>query len=254
MIFSLVLILIVSFLIFYFRLYLFLYPKNRLPILMYHKVEKSSPDDLTVDLANLEKQFKYLSESGYRSIFFSEIQIPAKRRIILTFDDGYKNNFDYLPSLLEKYHLKATIFIATRFIQQGYENYEIMTFQNLKDLNENYFEIGLHSHSHENFRNVSVDFIEEDLRLNREILDQHGVKYQNILAYPYGKYYKSHPEKGQLFSVLKKLGITFAVRIGNKVNFFPTQDPYELCRIDVKGSDTLLKFRLKLIFGRLKFF
>ena len=221
---------------------------------MYHRIEKETREDLTVSLENLERQFKYLKENHYSSKFFSEINTLSKKSIIITFDDGYKNNFDYLPLLLEKYDLKATIFIPTKFIQEGYKDYELMTFQDIRNLNEKYFEIALHSHSHENFRNISTEYIENDLKNNMQILDSENIKYSKVLAYPYGKYPKKNPEKAAFFSVLNKIGIEFAVRIGNKINYFPTKKPYELFRLDIKGKDSLIKFKLKLIFGRLKLF
>ncbi|GAA4148942.1 hypothetical protein GCM10022217_00310 [Chryseobacterium ginsenosidimutans] len=221
---------------------------------MYHQIEKQTHEDLTVSLENLEQQFVYLNKNNYSAKFFNEIHTSAKKSIILTFDDGYKNNFDYLPSLLEKYNLKATIFISTKFIQEGYKKYEMMTFEEIRSLNENYFEIALHSHNHQNFRNMSADSIEKDLKNNMQILDSENITYSKVLAYPYGKYDKKNSKKANLFSVLKNTGIEFAVRIGNKINYFPTQKPYELCRIDIKGKDSLIKFKLKLIFGRLKLF
>lgn len=242
------------FMIIYFRLYLYLFPKKRLIILMYHQIAEESHEDLTVSVTNLEKQFKYLSKTKYHSKFFSELNIPCRRSIIITFDDGYKNNEMYLPYLLEKYKLKATLFIATEFIQKGYKNNEMMTFEEIRNLNRNHFEIALHSHSHENFRNISADFIGNDLQKNMQILDDENIQYSKVLAYPYGKYPKKDPEKKDVFSVLQHLGIQYAVRIGNKINYFPTRKPYELCRIDIKGKDTLIHFKLKLIFGRLKMF
>lgn len=254
MILYLVLFLLIIFIIVYFRLYLFVFPKNRLTILMYHQVKKETDEDLTVSLENLEKQFQYLRKKNYKSKFFSELNTLGKKSIILTFDDGYKNNFDYLPSLLKKYGLKATIFIPTKFIQEGYENSEMMSFEDIRNLDKTYFEIALHSHNHQNFRNIPVDFLENDLKTNMQILDRENIGYSKVLAYPYGKYPKENVEKMKVFSVLKNLGIEFAVRIGNKVNYFPTQKPYELCRIDIKGKDSIIKFKLKLIFGRLKLF
>ncbi|WP_415329111.1 polysaccharide deacetylase family protein [Chryseobacterium sp. MMS23-Vi53] len=221
---------------------------------MYHQVERETDEDLTVSLENLEKQFQYLRKKNYKSKFFSELNPLGKKSIILTFDDGYKNNFNFLPSLLEKYDLKATIFIPTKFIQEGYKNYMMMNFEDIRNLDKNYFEIALHSHDHQNFRNISVDFIENDLQTNMQILDNENIGYSKVLAYPYGKFPKKRAEKMKVFSVLEKLGIEFAVRIGNKVNYIPTQKPFELCRIDIKGKDSLIKFKLKLIFGRLKLF
>lgn len=245
---------IVLFLAVYFRLYLFLVPENRLVILMYHQIEKETREDLTVSVENLEKQFRYLSRKKYRPKFFSEINVPARKSIIITFDDGYKNNEEYLPALLKKYDLKATIFIPTRYIETGYKDYRMMTFEDIRNLDKDYFEIALHSHGHQNFRNVSAEYIEEDLITNRQILDREHIPYSRVLAYPYGKYPKKNPEKAAVFSALGKSGIDYAVRIGNKINYFPSKTPYELCRIDIKGKDSMFHFKLKLIFGRLKLF
>lgn len=240
--------------IIYFRLYLYLFPQKRLSILMYHKVEKESEDELTVSVENLERQFKYLREKKYRSLFFKEIHSVSEKKIIITFDDGYYNNYEFLPALLEKYDLKATIFISTGFIENGYHENKMMSFEDLRNLNTNFFEIALHSHLHQNFRTLNIREIEKDLIANMQILESHQINYSKILAYPYGKYPKNGENQNLLFHTLKKLGIDFAVRIGNKINYFPNARPYELCRIDIKGSDSLQKFKLKLILGKLKLF
>ena len=254
MILYLIILILAVFTALYFRLYLFAFPHNRLVILMYHQIEKESREDLTVSLKNLEQQFSYLSRKKYTPHFFSELTVSTKRNIIITFDDGYRNNLEYLPSLLKKYNLKATIFIPTGFIEKGYKNYQMMTFDEIRSLDKNYFEIALHTHAHENLKTISFDLIEKDLEKNMQILDAHHITYSKVLAYPYGKYPNKEEEKSAFFSVLKKIGIDFAVRIGNRVNYYPTQHPYELCRVDIKGKDSIIKFKLKLIFGRLKLF
>ncbi len=254
MVLYLISVLLTVFIVGYFRLYLFAFPHNRLVILMYHQIERESHEDLTVSLENLEQQFSYLSRKKYTSRFFSELHTTSKKNIIITFDDGYKNNYEYLPSLLKKYNLKATIFIPTAFIEKGYKNYPMMTFEDIRNLDKNYFEIALHSHAHENLRNASPDFVEKDLKKNMKILEAQNIVYSRVLAYPYGKFPDKEEEKSAFFSILKKIGIDFAVRIGNKVNYYPTQHPYELCRVDIKGKDSIIKFKLKLIFGRLKLF
>ncbi|WHF51231.1 polysaccharide deacetylase family protein [Chryseobacterium gotjawalense] len=248
------LVIILVLFIIYFRLYLYLFPKHRLIILMYHKVEKEAEDELTVSVENLEKQFKYLREKKYRSLFFKDIQSESRKKIIITFDDGYYNNYEFLPALLEKYDLKAIIFISTGFIENGYHENKMMSFEDLKNLNPNFFEIALHSHLHQNFRTLNIREIEKDLIANMQILESHQINYSKIVAYPYGKYAKNKENQNLLFYTLKKLGIDFAVRIGNKINYFPNAQPYELCRIDIKGGDSLQKFKIKLILGKLKFF
>ncbi|WP_164463296.1 polysaccharide deacetylase family protein [Chryseobacterium sp. G0201] len=221
---------------------------------MYHNIHENSFDDLSVEVSNLDKQFKYLNKRKYTSIFFSEIHHPITSKVIITFDDGYKNNFDYLPDLLAKHNLKAVLFISTHFIQHGYDNNIMMTFEELRSLPSNLFEIGLHSHSHKDFRTLTMEQAEDDLKMNMKILNEEKINYCSVFAYPYGKYIKEKNQKEIFFNILKKLGINVAVRIGNKVNSIKTTNPFEVCRIDIKGQDSLIKFKLKLILGKLNFF
>lgn len=241
------------FIIVYFQLYLLFFPKERLIILMYHKIGKQSEDNLTVDINNLEKQFAYLSNKKYSSLFFNDIYTSVEKKIIITFDDGYRNNLEYLPKLLRKYSLKAVIFVPTFFIENGYEDNLMMSFDEIRCLPSDIIEIGLHSHFHRNFRNISLQQAEADLQTNMKLLSKHQIKYSKVFAYPYGKYIKNG-SKQSFIDMLKRNGIHSAVRIGNKINHIYNINPFELCRIDIKGSDSITKFKLKLLFGKLKFF
>lgn len=237
----------------YFRLYLYLSPKNRLTILMYHQIKPESNDPLTVTLENVEKQFRTIREKGYDSLFFNDLNHGQYRKpLIITFDDGYANNAEYLPELLEKYNLKATIFIPTALVQNGYEEYQLMCFNQVQNLDPNRFEIGLHSHKHINYRHITPAEAEEDIRQNIEILDRHGIPHSKVFAFPFGKMPKDAGDKRALHAIFEKLDIRYAVRIGNKINRFPTEKKYELCRVDIRGNDNLVRFKMKLIFGKLK--
>ncbi|MBB6372697.1 polysaccharide deacetylase family protein [Chryseobacterium shigense] len=92
-------------------------------ILMYHKIlpekEITSRDLLTVSAENLEEHLRYI-KNNYNTIFFNDLKpgCQLKHKLILTFDDGYLNNLQYLVPLLEKYKLQATIFIPTELIQK----------------------------------------------------------------------------------------------------------------------------------------
>lgn len=241
----------------YFRLYLFLFPKNRLTILMYHQIDFTSDDDLVVTLENLEKQFSYLQKKNVISLFFSDLPKNKNRskKIIITFDDGYYNNYLYLPPLLEKYNLKATIFIATDFIENGYKSYKIMSYEDLRNLNHNkYIQLGLHTHSHFNLSCLNSNEVKNDIETNILKLEKKNIQINKILAYPYGKFPKEKVLQADFFTCLKQLDIEYALRIGNRINYFPTKNNYLLNRIDIKGKDSLLTFKLKLILGKLKLF
>ena len=74
------------------------------------------------------------------------------------------------------------------------------------------------------------------------------------MAYPYGNFPRKEPQKTQFFEELVKQNIAYGLRIGNRLNKLPLKNNYELNRLDIKGEDSLFKFRMKLKFGKLSLF
>ena len=226
---------------------------------MYHKVlpEKkiSGKDLLTVSAEDLEKQFKYI-KNNYNTLFFNDLKANSqlKHKLILTFDDGYLNNLQYLVPLLEKYCLKATIFIPTKLIQESEtdENRQLMTFDEIRSLNPGIVEIALHSHSHKNFSEISLQEAADDIHENIRTLEEKAIPFTKVLAYPYGKFPKKGAQKKEFFSILEKAGIISAVRIGNNIDYYPWKNKFEIKRIDIKGGDSFDVFKWKLRLGKIK--
>lgn len=223
-------------------------------ILMYHCVlpEKEIKDknDLTVSRENLEKQLFYI-KNNYNTLFFKDLESnkSLENKLILTFDDGYYNNVQHLVPLLEKYGLKATIFIPTQLILNDTSR-TFMTFKEIKNLNPDLIEIALHSHSHRNYAQISLQEAEEDIIENIKTLEKYEIRFTKILAYPYGKF-PIH-KKNEFFNMLEKAGITAALRIGNNIDTYPWKNKFEIQRIDIKGSDNLSVFKWKLRLGKIR--
>ncbi|MDR2236826.1 MAG: polysaccharide deacetylase family protein [Chryseobacterium sp.] len=228
-------------------------------ILMYHKVQPekniSGKDTLTVTVEDLEEQLQYI-KNNYTTLFFNELEAnrTTERKLILTFDDGYLNNLQYLIPLLEKYRLKATIFIPTELIQKD-ENSEqrtMMTFEEIRSLNPECVEIALHSHSHRNYSQISLQEAHDDLRKNIRTLEEQKIPFTKVLAYPYGKFPKKGQAKTDFFSMLEQNEIISALRIGNNMAYFPWKNKFEIKRIDIKGGDSFGVFKWKLRLGKVK--
>lgn len=234
---------------------------TRLPILMYHNVsEDKDSSGLTICRDRLEEQFCYLKEKGYTTYHFSELENKTAinpKSVIITFDDVTINQLLYAVPLLEKYKLKATFFIPFQYIgnvdlwHSGKE--KIMSVEQLKSLDDN-IELGLHSFAHKRYAALTKEEINADFAKCFEIIEKNGLKVYNALAYPYGNYPKKEPNKSMFITVLEQNNIKAGVRIGNRINKFPFKNPYEIQRIDIKGEYSMLKFKLKLRFGKLKLF
>jgi peptidoglycan/xylan/chitin deacetylase (PgdA/CDA1 family) len=233
-----------------------------LPILMYHNVSNDENDSkgLTIFCNTLEKQFRYLHENGFSTYHFSELEnvvVLNPKSVVITFDDVTENQLIYAVPLLQKYNLKATFFIPFGYIgnsdiwNKGSE--KIMSIKQLKEL-DSLIELGLHSFAHKRYVTLTEAEINDDFSKCFEVIEENGLKVYNALAYPYGSYPKKEPNKSIFNTILQQNNIKAGLRIGNQINKFPFKNPYEIMRIDIKGEDSLLKFKLKLRFGKLKLF
>lgn len=229
-----------------------------LRILMYHQVSPESEridNELNISVEKLEEQLKYISQN-FKTVFFKELeaQKDLKNKLIITFDDGYYNNLVYLIPLLKKYSLKATICIPTKLIENDLENVPglFMSFEQIKSLPPENVEIALHSHSHRNYSEISLEETEKDLTENMATLEKQEINFSKVLVYPYGKFPKKGDHKKSFFELLEQKEIFAALRIGNNLTQFPWKNKFEVKRINIKGSDSFTTFKNKLRFGKIK--
>ena len=91
-------------------------------VLMYHHVLEND-GTIAISQKNFEAQMKMLAKGGYTTITPDEllaykqgkITLP-KKSVLITFDDGWRNNYIYAYPILKKYGLKATIFLITSWM------------------------------------------------------------------------------------------------------------------------------------------
>ena len=168
------------------------------------------------------------------------------------------NNYDLLIPLLIEFKLKATIFVPSKFVgdvnEWDKDSVEIMNTETLASLDPKVIELALHSHSHQNFRSLSINEIEDDLKKNINFFNSNNIPFEAVLAYPYGAYPKESQKYDELKTLLSSLNINFAMRIGNRVNSRKPKDPFMLKRIDISGSDSFWRFKTKVNKGRIKVF
>lgn len=234
---------------------------GKLPILMYHNVTTDfrKVEGLTISVELLERQFQYLSKRKFKTHHFSDLEQINRlsgRNVILTFDDVTVNQLQFAIPLLKKYNFKATFFVPFAFLggvdgwNSGRVPEPIMSIEELKSLG-GLIELGYHSYLHRPYGNLSDSEIDEDFSKCFALCEQHNLKMYPVLAYPYGNFPKKEPEKSIFFEKLKSHNIRYGLRIGNKVNRFPFQNPYEVKRLDIRGDESLWAFKYKLYFGKI---
>ena len=228
-----------------------------LRILMYHKIDPLRSDALTVSVPQLEEQLSYLQKNGYQFLFINELtateQLPPKA-VLLTFDDAYLNNLEYAYPILKKYGAKATIFVPTAYVGKS-SSWDtpaepLLSLVQLKALDKTVFELGLHSHTHQNFQDSSTAEIRQEMVENLDFFVRNQLPYVPALAYPYGGRPENAEARAAMYAILTELGIKYAFRIGNRLNTWPVENQYEMQRLDVRGTDSFAVFKSKLKWGK----
>jgi len=90
---------------------------------MYHHVNPHKGDMVTVTPDVFEGQMRHLRESGYRSLTIDELvsyiageTVLKERAVVVTFDDGWLDNFIYAFPVMKRYNINACIFIVTDWV------------------------------------------------------------------------------------------------------------------------------------------
>lgn len=232
---------------------------------MYHNVNPTLSAGLTISCDKLDEQLACLCKKKYTFYFASELVEKtdfANKSIVITFDDVTQNQLLYALPILKKYNVKATFFIPFGYIgktdlwnqKNDASQEKIMTVEQLKSIDSGLIEFGHHSFNHNRYSQLSKEEILNDFENSYEAIKQSQLKVFPILAYPYGDFPKKGIKKEDFFDLLEKNGIKAAFRIGNRVNKLPIKSKYEIQRIDIKGEDSLLAFKLKIRFGKLRLF
>lgn len=120
-----------------------------LPIIMYHSVLNSEDKAgaYVVTAKQLERDLAYIQALGYTTVVVQDlldyvyggVPLPDKP-VMLTFDDGYYNNYTYLYPLLEQYDMKAVLSIIAvhteQYTQSGERNnnYTHITWPQLREV------------------------------------------------------------------------------------------------------------------------
>lgn len=160
---------------------------TRVPILIYHSISDIPIGlrQLSVSEKDFEKQIRYIKEQGYTPIFFSELKDfkTFKKPVIITFDDGYEDNYSKAYTVLKKYSCKATIFLIANTIDKpGYlSKKEIAEMKGLVSFQS-------HTLSHHELDKVSNTRLEKELVQSREIISAITEEPVYVLSYPCGAF------------------------------------------------------------------
>lgn len=235
-----------------------------LPIIMYHSVLKDQKlqNNYTISPALFENDLKFLNDNGYTTITVKDLteyvfqgkELP-KQCVMLTFDDGYYNNYYYVYPLLKKYKCKAVISPIASMTEQYSEmqnisvSYGHITTDDIKEMVTNeYVEIQNHSYdmhtlkpregvarkrgeSFETYKKVITD----DITKAQNYLKKAAGTAPSCFVYPFGA--KSEGTE----KIIKELGFVCTMTCTEKPNII-TRNPeslFELGRYRRDGNESM---------------
>ena len=213
----------------------------KIPILLYHDfvttVPDSDPDNFNYinTPQSFEENIKILLENGYTFISFQElndanngkIELPSKP-ILVTMDDGYHSNYEYIYPILKKYNIKASIFIVTDKIGKEIDAKKYLSWEQCIEMQDSRLvEIFSHSKRHVFYDKLPVRVLRDDVIESYKIIEKNlESKNLKVFAYPYGAYTK------ETVWVLKMNGIDMQVYdIG--MNYFSDFNKDYIKRINI---------------------
>lgn len=169
-------------------------------ILMYHSIGENRVF-FTVKPREFERQMEYLKEHSYsvislRSVIekFERGERDFQKCAVLTFDDGYRDNYDNAYPILKKYGFPATIFVATGFVGRSMNNsynepLPMLSWDQLKEMQSSgLIDIEPHTVHHAKLAEIPAkEAVEEIQESKKEIEERLGKKCVSF-AYPHGSF------------------------------------------------------------------
>lgn len=234
---------------------------NTIPVITYHSIQDENPEnnEYIVETKDFEKMVKGLSEENFTfldtysllNIIENKEKLP-KNPVLITFDDGYKDNYKNAYPILEKYNAKGIIFIIGSYVgsKGNYLNWD--EIQEMAD--SNVIDIQSHSYNlHDLFEDGEnkgktwlsaklkdesdehyYEKIKNDLIWNNNLIYEHSSKFPVALAYP------GAMTNDIALQAVKDSGISIGFVGANKrASSLDNLDSYEIKRFHVKNNSNV---------------
>jgi peptidoglycan/xylan/chitin deacetylase (PgdA/CDA1 family) len=252
-----ILLTIVLFIVFSLRYHWWRLPTSyfKARVLMYHGIDKHTKDKKRnkwiVKPEDFDMQMRWLYNNGWHSFKVSELvsmtNIP-KKSFVITFDDGFMDNYTNAFPVLKKYNFKATVYLVPNKTKNSWEgdrallnNTQIQEMQN-----SGLVEFGSHTMSHKNLLTLISDEVVKELKDSKKEIENITKKECKTFAYPYGKL------NDKIVESVKNVGYASAV-IVQRGFFDKNDDIFKIKRIGILGTECFFDFYLKITRGRNKF-
>lgn len=171
------------------------------PILYYHRVSPGVDPDVGVEPSEFAWQVMFLKRLGYKGVSLRDVDGAKgdRKRIVITFDDGYLDNFQHAAPILQENGFRATIFCVSKktgsvsdwTTDPVWSGLPLMDKGHLRELHRLGFEIGSHSRTHPDLSRLPLSEARDEIEGSRRDLEDLLGTPVETFCYPYGAFSKS---------------------------------------------------------------
>lgn len=238
-----------------------------IPTLMYHKIGDAPPRSrlakLWVRPDDFRRQLEYLKKHGYTAITCRDWNdaekglspLPAKP-VLITFDDGYMNNFEFAFPILREHGMKGCVFLVYETVGKHNAWHDPATepwlrmlswAQVLEMQDSGVFEFGSHTMRHRNLAELPPEDVRWEAKESKRRLEDALGREVMAFAYPYGA--------GAYQPAVRRAVIDAGYRFDFGIKQGVSPAAYDrgagpLKRLLVRGDDNMFDFHLNMTRGR----
>lgn len=208
--------------------------KRQIPVLVYHRVGYTT-DNFTVTPERFANDLQTLQKRGYSTISLEQLQLFLDDRnielpdkpILITFDDGYIDNFEHAYPILKQHGMVATFFIITDKLWTE----DRLNPERIVEMAKGGMSFGSHTVSHRRLGELTAADIHDELVTSKAVLESVLGKTVNAVAYPQGNY------NDNVITVAQDLGYITGLTVREGVCSNNSPD-FELRRIPIFKYDS----------------
>jgi peptidoglycan/xylan/chitin deacetylase (PgdA/CDA1 family) len=248
-----------------------------IPVGMYHHVNENAGDFITVSTENFRRQMAWLRRENYETLGAEDLlavlrgeRRPARRCVVLTFDDAWLDNYVHAFPILKEFGHKFIIFVvsgwtdqaaqsalplpakpvfpthkeAEKVIATGRHHEVICTWEQLREMQASGLaSIENHTASHCRSGNLAPTEVRNELLTCQAAIQKNLGRASRQVCWPYG----SH--RAESLQVARELGMTTTYLVRRGINF-PSGNSFALKRFTVDDHDEVWLERQLTIFSR----
>ena len=173
----------------------------QITVLLYHRVSDDVRDNLTVGIEQFNRQMalvrKYCHPLSIGEVTgTATIAKSVKPLVAVTFDDGYRDNFEHAAPILQRHQIPAAFFISTGLIgtdrsfphdiRRGNAQIPLMTWDQVRRMHSDGFAIGSHTVNHIDCASEPESVVRSELTRSRDDLQRELGLTETWFGYPYG--------------------------------------------------------------------